>query len=425
MINSAERLHRVRGTHDWLDMRLFDFFITTAQRHFELYHFHHIMTPILEQAALFKRSLGLQTDVVSKEMFLIAKNDAHAEELCLRPEATASTMRAFLERGSTDNATPWKTFLYGPMFRYERPQKGRYRQFHQISIEAIGTQALTDDVQMIAMLDRLFAEQLQLDNYALMLNFLGCSSDRTQFKETLKKFLEKHTEIICSTCQVRKEKNILRIFDCKTETCAALYRTAPAITDSLCAACQTEWQTICHDLEHLSVSFSHEPRLVRGLDYYDKVVFEFSSDQLGAQSAFCGGGRYNGLAQQLGAEREIPSVGAALGIERVLLLLESIQDRLILPQAPPLHLIIPMGVEQQTLALLTADHLRAYNVCVDIAQLGSMKQMMRQADKAGARTVIILGSDEMQAGTATVKNMLTGIQEVLAQTELVNFLKNK
>jgi len=413
-------ISRIKGTHDFLDLKLFNFFVKLTQKHCALYNFTEISTPILEQTELFKRSLGLQTDVVTKEMFIIQSSKSD-ESICLRPEATASTMRAFLEHGSL--ALPWKVYSYGPMFRHERPQKGRFRQFHQINIEVIGSSAIDQDVQLIVMLDRLFQEKLTLDTFALQLNFLGCFEDRQRFKIVLEKFLKSVEHQICETCKVRREHNSMRVFDCKTQTCKELYTNAPHIADNLCSGCAEEWQTLQTHLQLLSISYSYNPTLVRGLDYYDKTVFEFVSFDLGSQNAFCSGGRYNRLANELGAKHEVPSIGAAIGIERVLLLLEPIKDRLVMEQPLPLHLILPLGKEQHSLALLLADTLHAHDLCVDIlVDDESVKSMMRKANKMGAHYCLLIGSDEQQAREVTVKNMLTGQEERVNQVDLVNYL---
>lgn len=415
-------LSRVKGTHDFLDLRLFNFLVHSVQKHCALYNFTEIATPIIENTDLFKRSLGLETDVVSKEMFIVQGHKSEEEaSLCLRPEATASTMRAFLQDGTF--STPWKVYMYGPMFRYERPQKGRFRQFHQVSIENIGCTSIDQDVQFITMLDRLFQERLLLDAYALQINFLGCPDDRARFKEVLHSFLNDHEKQLCSNCLVRKEHNILRIFDCKVETCKEIYKKAPHITDYLCASCKDEWQRLQINLQLLSISYTINPNLVRGLDYYDKTVFEFMSTDLGSQNAFCGGGRYSRLATALGAKHDVPSIGAAIGIERVLLLLEPIKDRLALPQPPPLQVIVPFSPEQHGLALLLADTLHAQNFCVDtLLEQESIKSMMRKAHKMGAQHCLLIGPDEQQTREVTVKNMITGHEERMKQVDVAAYL---
>lgn len=414
---------RVKGTHDFLDLSLFNFIVDQAKEHLTTYHFSEIRTPILEPLDLFKRSLGLYTDVVSKEMFVIQGQPD--EQICLRPEATASTVRAFVENGIQQ--TPWKVFTYGQMYRHERPQKGRFREFNQINIEVIGSEPIAQDVQLIKMLDRFFHEKLNLNNYALLINFLGCFEDRVMYRALLKDFLDSpQAELICENCVERKEKNILRVLDCKKPTCQRIYMDAPLLINNLCSTCDHEWHQLQEQLHLLSVSYAIKPNLVRGLDYYNKTVFEFTSDNLGAQSAFCGGGRYDQLVSQIGGKFDQPSIGAAMGIERLILLLEPMRDTLPLPlpQPPALHLILPMSKEQTALALLLADTLQAAHVCTDVMVEGdSIKNMMRKANKLGAAYALILGEQEQENKTVTVKNMVNGTEERIAQIDLVSYLK--
>ena len=417
-------IERIKGTQDFIDLSLFNFVINESKKHLELYHFNEIATPIIEPTELFKRSLGLQTDVVSKEMFIIESHTEDAEEsMCLRPEATASIVRAFIENNI--QTTPWNAFTWGPMFRYERPQKGRYRQFHQISMEIIGAHSILYDVRLIKMLDRFFHEMLTLNNYALMLNFLGCLEDRIQYKKILKEFLDSESARgICQLCAERKEKNMLRIFDCKNEQCQEIYKHAPRLIDHLCTTCADQWVQVQEQLDLLSVTYSWDPNLVRGLDYYNKTVFEFVSSQLGAQSTFCGGGRYDQLISQLGGKEDQPSVGAAIGIERLMLLLEPLRESLPLAQPPAVHAIMPLGKQQQTLALLVADNLEAHGLCVEVMLDGdSLKSMMRQANKMGASYSILIGETEQQNHTVTVKNMITGAEDIIQQSELSSYLR--
>ncbi len=415
-------ISRVKGTQDFLELTVYNFIIDQFKTHVRSYHFTEIATPILEPVELFKRSLGPYTDVVTKEMFIINGGEHEEDGICLRPEATAPTMRAFIE--NSIQTVPWKVFSYGPMFRHERPQKGRYRQFHQINVEVIGSSAIAQDVQLITMLDRFFHEKLQLNNYALLLNFLGCPDDRLQYRDKLLIFLNSDAAAdICETCKVRKEKNIMRIFDCKNPACQEMYRNAPRIADSLCEACEKEWAQVQEQLALLSVSHAYAPNLVRGLDYYNKTVFEFVSENLGAQNSFCGGGRYDQLASLLGAKEDQPSIGAAMGIERIMLLLEPTLDTLPLPQPPALQVIMPLSAAQQPLALLLADTLQAQNFCVEVLLEGdSMKSMMRKANKLGAAYALILGDEEQQNKTVMVKNMTTGEQEHVAQADVVGYL---
>lgn len=414
---------RVKGTQDCIDLILFNFVIAESKKHLLRYHFTEIQTPIIEYLDLFQRSLGQHTDVVSKEMFIIeSRQESDEERICLRPEITAPTMRTFID--SSIQQTPWKVFSYGPCFRYERPQKGRFRQFNQITMEIIGATSIAQDVQFIMMLDRFFHETLHIASYSLVINFLGCFQDRIQFRAILKKFMDSpQAQGVCTQCQERKERNILRIYDCKNSDCQAMYRSAPRMTDHLCVECDQEWKQLQQQLSLLSVSYVHKPTLVRGLDYYNKTVFEFVSKNLGAQDTFCGGGRYNQLAKELGAAQDFPSIGAAIGIERLLLLLEPYKERLALPVLPPLHIIIPLSGEQHALALLLADTVRSHDLCVDVLFEGSLKSMMRKASKLGAAYVLILGETEQQTKKVVVKNMVTGQEESVEQIAVVECLK--
>lgn len=410
---------RVKGTQDFLDLTLFNMIIDRVTKHCGLYQFTQIATPLIEYTELFKRSLGTQTDVVSKEMFLI---EPHAEDadaqICLRPEATASIVRAFIEGGI--QTVPWKVFTWGPMFRYERPQKGRYRQFHQVSIEVIGASSIMHDVELLVMFDRLFNEGFGLNNYALQINFLGCMSDRQAYRSTLYDTVKNtYYDQICGLCKDRLEKNIMRIFDCKNVQCQEIYATVPKISDHLCQPCANDWATVQEQLDMLSVTYIHEPRLVRGLDYYSKTVFEFVSGNLGAQNAFCAGGRYDQLVTHLGGKEDQPSIGAAIGIERLMLLLADTPDKVAEPKQA-LTVIVPMGTQQQTVGMLLADELRAAGLSVDLLLEGSFKSMMRRANKLGARYALLIGEDEQAARQVTFKNMITGEQERVAQTEVAS-----
>lgn len=418
-------INRIKGTQDFLDLSLYNFFIDQIKKHLAMYAFQEIATPLIEPTELFTRSLGQETDVVSKEMFYVTT--AHAEnhhEMCLRPEMTASMVRAFTAH-QHELTLPWKAFSHGPVFRHERPQKGRFRQFHQVSIEIIGTNSIAHDAQTLVMLDRFFHETLKLENYALLINFLGCAQDRILFKQTLAQFLTDHDSALCATCKTRKDTNILRIFDCKNPSCQELYASAPKIAEHLCPECQEEWQTVQTYLHQLSVSFSYSPHLVRGLDYYDKTVFEFvSMADLGAQNTFCGGGRYEKLASVIGGGKDQPSIGAGIGIERILMMLESAKDKLALQQPPALAIVMPLEKQQHALALQITDHLQAAGICSDtFLEVASLKSMLRKANKLGARYCLIVGPDELTSGTIVVKNMLTGSEETVPQRSLVTTLK--
>ncbi|MBT6130724.1 histidine--tRNA ligase [bacterium] len=413
------QFNRVRGTQDFLDMRLFNHTVQTISKHVIRYGFQEISTPILEQTQLFKRILGQQTDVVHKEMYTFDSGDG-SHDTCLRPEATASVARAFVEAGIA--TVPWRVFSSGPMFRRERPQKGRYRQFHQFNIEAIGVPSVMDDVQLIAMLDHLFDQVFNIDGCALQINFLGAKEDRAAHKVALMEFLKVNVEQLCKRCVERATSNTLRVFDCKNPKCQTLLKDAPVVTDYLNQVSQAEWQRVQDGLHDMGVSFAHNPRLVRGLDYYAKTVFEFVSGDLGAQDSFCAGGRYDGLIADLGSKQDYPSLGAAIGIERLMIMLEE-QGADAGQHQLPLYLILPMSAEQETLALLLADTLRAAGLVTDVVYgKDSMKRMMRYADRVGAAYAVIVGSNEQASGTVTLKNMRTGDNIEVKQVELASYL---
>ncbi|MBV8660564.1 MAG: histidine--tRNA ligase [Candidatus Dependentiae bacterium] len=413
---------RIKGTQDILDYRLIEGVLQIIEHHFKNYNFSQVSTPILESVSLFERGLGFQTDVVSKQMFVV-QSKSDSEQICLRPEITAGTVRAFVEQqGSL--VLPWKVFSYGPVFRYERPQKGRFRQFNQVSIESLGTNSVMYDAFFISMLSNLFGEKLAIENFVLHINFLGQIEDREIFKIHLYKFLSEHDAILCETCRQRKETNILRVFDCKVEACSRLYKQAPKITDYLTPASQIEWQMVQDQLLQLSVTFVHDPYLVRGLDYYNKTVFEFIGTTLGAQNTFCGGGRYDSLAQQLGSKDQISAIGAGIGMERLLIVLEG-QEEKFATQRPKLVCIIPCALEQNGTALLIADSLQAVGVCVDVLlDEASLKSKLRKADKLQAAYAIVIGQEEQASNFVMIKNMMTGQDEKVSQADLEKYFKS-
>ena len=386
-----------------------------------MHNFSQIELPILESGDLFKRTVGNETDIVNKEMFMIEPRAGSNEIICLRPEATAQTMRTFLEHNIQN--LPWKVFSYGPMFRYERPQKGRYRQFNQCNIEIISTESIDQDVLLISILDQLFSQKWYLTNYTLLLNFLGCNQDRLNFRDKLTNFLKNQPQI-CETCNKRSINSPLRVFDCKNETCRQIYCDAPKILEHLCANCNSEWEELRKHLKLLKIAFVIQPDLVRGLDYYNKTVFEFTSTALGAQSSFCGGGRYE-LATQLGHKTAVPAIGAAFGLERVLLILETMHDQLPIIAKPDLNILIPFGPAQHALALLIAQNLSQNNLITDLMlESGSIKNKMRKANKLNPKYCILIGENEQASNSVTLKNMATGDERLVKRADLVSCLKD-
>jgi len=416
-------ISRIKGTRDRCDLRLYNDMCDRIVSHLTRYAFSEIATPILEPVELFQQSLGLQTDVVTKEMYVV-HTGRDETDICLRPEATASTMRAYYNNGI--QAQPWKVFSRGPMFRHERPQKGRYRQFDQCNLEIINAASITYDAQLIMLLDRLFQHTLRLHNYALCINFLGEPEERKAYIEHLRAYLEKQPELP-QPLKERKDANILRTFDLKDPDSQAIMANAPSITDHLSETSQQEWQQLKQMLDQLSVSYTCDPTLVRGLDYYNKTVFEFLTPDLGAQKTFCGGGRYDYLSQALGERDAIPALGAAIGLERLELLLEQHQERYprVLPEQTR-SVIAPLSQDQHVLALICADMLHTHHIETDIiCESASVKSMLRKANKRNARFVLMIGDDEQHNNYIRVKDMHTGTQEDVPQGRIVAYLKER
>jgi len=411
---------RVRGTEDILNVELYNFVLDQIKHHLVAYNFHEIDTPILEPTELFVRAVGQETDIVSKEMYTF--QTAGGENICLRPEATASIIRAYIENGVQQS--PWKVFVHGPMFRHERPQKGRWRQFNQLSIENINISSIAHDAHFLKMLDSLFGDVFKLENYVVKLNFLGCPEDRKNHKQALYAFLEGEKSRICPTCVVRMDRNTLRVFDCKSEVCQGIYAKAPKITDHLCGACAAEWEKLQHLLKVLSVNYIVDPMLVRGLDYYNHTVFEFTSNDLGAQNALCGGGRYD-LGKEIGDDKVLPSIGVGIGMRRLTMILEQHLNKLTLPQQPALHVIIPFAEEQVPLALLLAYELQSRSLAAEVlVEQASISNQMKKANKLGAKFALIIGPDEQKQGVISVKNMQTGATTSVKQADIVTFLRS-
>lgn len=406
---------RVKGTQDHLDLSTYNLFLSLTKKFLRGLSFKEIATPLIEHAELFLRTLGNETDIVTKQMYMLMTNDQ--EKLCLRPEATASIMRAFLEAQPT--TAPWRAFTHGPMFRYERPQKGRYRQFTQLSMEIMQAQSVAYDADFLAQLNMLFKDKLMINNFDLCVNFLGCTQDRTDFKILLQNFLI--DKQLCDTCSIRKNSNILRIFDCKNNACQTLYTQAPKIIDTLCSPCSSDWLQLQELLQACSVPYKHVPTLVRGLDYYNKTVFEFTSNHLGSQNAFCSGGRYDGLAQELGSKKEIPALGAAIGIERIVLMIESDNKLSSFKKQEQLFALIPIDQEYRIRIIKLSHLLQNAGLTTELILDGdSIKAKMRKANALGAHYALIIGSEEHASGTIAVKNMITGSEEKIEQNKLIS-----
>lgn len=395
-------LQPVRGTRDILgeEMRRHRHVVETARAVAELYGFQEIATPIFEFSEVFKRTLGDTSDIVTKEMYSFTDNSG--EQLTLRPENTAGVARAVISGGLAQHV-PLKFYYAGPMFRYERPQKGRYRQFHQIGIELIGVPEPLADVEVIAagahILDRLGV----LKDTTLELNTLGDMESRLAYREALVAYLRQHVDQLSADSRVRLDRNPLRILDSKDEGDIAIIRNAPKLPDFLNETSRKFFDAVRRGLDKLGIAHVWNPYLVRGLDYYAHTTFEFTTKRLGAQSAVLAGGRYDGLIAQMGGP-ELPGVGWAAGVERLAMLLEA---------APPARrpvAVVPIGPEAEDVALTLSEDLRRSGYPVELGYRGNLSKRMKAANKVNARVAVLLGEDELKRGTATVRDLDTGEQ---------------
>jgi len=379
-----------------------------ARQVLALYGYRELRLPVVERTELFARSIGADTDIVAKEMYTFT--DRRGDSLTLRPEATAQVVRAFLENRLERGPGVKKFYTMGPMFRYERPQKGRYRQFHQINCEALGAAAPELDAEVILLVLDLLT-RLGLSGLRLLLNSLGCPECQVDFRAQLTLFLAGQKGW-CEDCRRRRETNPLRVLDCKSQHCRELCRSAPLMRDCLCDDCREHHSRVLSLLGH--VDYQEEPRLVRGLDYYTRTTFEIVAAGLGAQDAVAGGGRYNGLVKELGGP-DLPGVGFAIGQER---LMEILPPEAV-PEAPGAVFLAALGASARDRAFALLQFLRARGVAADMDfEDRSLKAQMSLADRQGAGWVVILGDQELARGQALVRTMATGVQEEVALADL-------
>ncbi|HLC25949.1 MAG TPA: histidine--tRNA ligase [bacterium] len=391
-----------------------------ARRLFESYGYSEIRVPIFESTALFSRSIGETTDIVEKEMYSF--EDRSGDQITLRPEATASIVRAYIEHRLFDPPGVVKLYCFGPMFRHERPQAGRYRQFYQIDVEAIGGAEPLLDAEMILMASE-FLQQVGLEGVQIQLNSLGCPKCRPDYRAALLRFLKEHEESLCQDCRSRIDRNPLRALDCKQEKCKALTEGAPRTVDSLCAECRDHFTQVRELLAAQSAPFVLNPRLVRGLDYYTRTTFEFTSENLGSQNAVLGGGRYDGLIEELGGP-STPAIGFALGMERLTLLLNTLNRGV--PAAKLQVYLAPLGNGTRPTVFSMLRDLRRRGLRVESDYEGkSLKSQLRRADRLGAQFVVIVGEDELARGTVPVRDMAGKTQEEVSISALGEFLQRK
>ena len=386
-----------------------------ARKIFGACGFTELRTPILEYTDLFKRSIGEETDVVNKEMYTLTTEKGRSYSL--RPEATAGVMRAYIENALYSKNQICRLFTTGPMFRHERPQKGRLRQFHQINCECLGSESPLADADMITMLMR-FLHALGLQRIQLEINSLGCKQCRPVFRRALRQFLDALPEDnLCEDCRRRRTTNPLRVLDCKHEECKKLIEKAPRITDYLCEDCQRHFAVVLDILRQQHVEAHLNPKLVRGLDYYCRTTFEVVSGEIGSQSAVAGGGRYDGLISALGGP-DIPGIGFACGMERLALLLPEPE-----PEVPDFYLLV-MEEKDSSRAFLLRQKLREHGLRGEMNfTCQSFKSLMRQADKSQALFCLIFGSEESASNSLTIKSMRDGTQQSVPLDHVLPFLQ--
>jgi histidyl-tRNA synthetase len=402
----------VRGTRDQLPEEVERWVVLedVLREHLSRYGFREIRTPLLEPTELFARGVGSETDIVSKEMYTF---ETGGERVSLRPEATASVCRAYVQQG-LDRANLNRLFYLGPMFRYERPQKGRYRQFHQVGVETFGDPGPEVDAELIEMAVRL-VERLEVAGTELHLGSIGDASCRPAYRTSLTAFLEDHRSDLCEDCRRRSTSNPLRVLDCKKEYCQAILGEAPRMIDALCDECRVHFEAVQGLLEEMGVDFRIDPRLVRGLDYYTRTTFELKAEGLGAQDTVVGGGRYDGLIHELGG-RATPGFGWAMGLERLLLV---VPEEAVRPRAGVDLFVVSLGEEGRREGRRLVGELRRAGLRVLYDTRGrALGGQMKRAGRSGARWAVFLGEEELAGGAARLKDLSSGEQESVSLSDL-------
>ncbi len=413
------RIQAVKGTRDLLppETEIWATVESIARKVFAAYGYEEIRTPILEDTDLFVRSVGESTDIVGKEMYSF--EDRKGRKLSLRPESTASVVRSFVQHGLQNSPLPRKLFYIGPQFRYERPQKGRYRQFHQIGAELLGDPGPESDAEIILMLVR-FLTELKFEDLVVQLNTVGESESRQAYRDGLRAYLEPHRQALSEDSQRRFDENPLRILDSKNPRDRELMAEAPVMLDFLSDSSRDHFERVQSLLSHEGVRYVIEPRLVRGLDYYTKTVFEIVSTGLGAQDAIVGGGRYDGLVEELGGP-DLPAIGFAIGEDRLIEILPQEFVERIRP-APPIF-VVAVGNAPVGEALAVAEQLRGEGIPVIAEMAGrSMKAALKRADKAAARWALLIGDEEVANETVTLRDLEQGEQKSISRSEIIAYM---
>ena len=402
----AEINRAIKGTNDILpgESHRWQFVEGKMLETASLYGYREIRVPVFEHTEIFKRSVGDTTDVVQKEMYTF--DDKGGRSITLRPELTAGTVRSAIEHGLVNGALPVKVCYIGGCYRYEKPQAGRLREFHQFGVECFGAASPAADAEVIA-LARQVLNDLGVQKIALQINSIGCPECRKNFQKALKEYFAAHTNELCETCCERLDRNPMRILDCKSPICSEIAAHAPVVLDYLCDDCRAHFEGVQSHLKAMGIPFEVDAHIVRGLDYYTRTVFEFVSGDIGAQATVCGGGRYDGLISQMGGPA-VPALGFGMGIERLMLVLEN--QKVALPEAEKCELYIAvMGEKAALKASELCGKLRAdgYEVQTDVCGRG-LKAQMKYADKIGAEYTVVLGDNEIDSNTANLKNMSSG-----------------
>ena len=396
----------IKGMNDILPHAIgaWQFLEQQARQIFHTYGYKEIRVPVVEKTELFSRSIGETTDIVEKEMYTFV--DKGNNSITLRPEGTAPVMRSFIQHKLYNEANSSKLFYMGPMFRYERPQKGRYRQFHQIGAEVIGQDDPRVDAQVLALLSHFFAA-VGITNVSLQLNSLGCSACRPTYRNTLIDFLAQRLDSLCDDCRRRYSTNPLRVLDCKAAGCTEATTAAPSVLDHLCPECEDHFHKVQHHLNALQVPYAINNRMVRGLDYYTKTTFEMVTTALGAQNAVAAGGRYDGLIQELGGPA-LPGIGFAMGVERLVLLLDASKLKASVPQL----FIAALGERAQQEGFVMLNRLQHQGIYAEMDFSGkSLKAQMRLANKLDSVFSIVLGDNELETGSVSLKRMADGTEK--------------
>ncbi len=405
----------IKGTQDTLPAESYKIqYVESAVRETaENFGFHEMRTPVFEHTELFQRGVGETTDVVQKEMYTF--EDKGGRSITLRPEGTAGAVRAFLEHGLFNEGLPQKIYYLTSCYRYEKPQAGRLREFHQFGIECFGAGAPSADAEVISLANEVF-NYLGINNLSLEINSIGCPECRKNYHKALKEYFEQYKGELCETCLGRLERNPMRILDCKSPVCSKIAAEAPTVIEFLCEDCHNHFESVKKYLDAMDIQYTVNPQIVRGLDYYTRTVFEFVSKEIGAQGTVCGGGRYDGLIAEMGGQ-PLPACGFGLGLERLLLLMEAQKTPFPEPKKCDLY-IASMGENANLKAAEIAKDLRSEGMCVQFDTVGrGLKAQMKYANKIGALYTLVLGDNEIETGNIKIKNMESGNETEMTLSE--------